>query len=178
MQIHANTHKNFLNNKTYRQMRTILIVFAILLVLLTLLGTFGGSIRQSEPFYDLSSTARTQLSQKKNKFYDGQMPEPLPSASSGIPELPKAPFVDMPMPSSSGSAMHAPFENEQRMEHFYEQVPLMPDDVEQQRKATFANMPNLSSVPAAPKPPSQFVQEGFMIEPFEDDSKTSYPAAY
>ena len=160
-------------------MRTILVVFAILLVLLTLLGTFGGSIKQSEPFYDLSSTAQKQVSNDKNKFYDGEMLDPLPSASSGIPELPKAPFVDMPMPSSAGSSTHAPFtDNEPNMEHFYEQVPVMPDDVEQ-KKAAFANMP-MPSLPSAPKPtpPSHFVQEGFMIEPFEEDAKTSYPAAY
>lgn len=33
-------------------MRTLLIVFIVLLFLLTLLSSFGGSIRHAEPFYD------------------------------------------------------------------------------------------------------------------------------
>jgi hypothetical protein len=33
-------------------MKTLLIVFAVLLFLLTLLSSFGGSIRPAEPFYD------------------------------------------------------------------------------------------------------------------------------
>lgn len=36
-------------------MKALLIVFAILLLLLTLLSTFGGSIRQNEPFFAPSS---------------------------------------------------------------------------------------------------------------------------
>lgn len=135
-------------------MRTLLIVFAILLVLLTLLGTFGGSIRYTEPFYEVANSAIV------NAETSGKMS--LPS---------KAPFFDQQPP---------PFPT---TEPFYEPIPTTPGDVEESTKpkSSFTSMPPMPTLPTKmpfSNGPDNFVQEGFMIEPFEEDNKASFPAAY
>jgi hypothetical protein len=53
-------------------MRTLLIVFAILLLLLTLLGAFGGSIKYNEPFLELPKMGSIKYNElpKKSKFME------------------------------------------------------------------------------------------------------------
>ena len=149
-------------------MRTILIVFAILLVLLTLLGTFGGSIKYKEPFYELSTLAEQEQQQ-------GQ-------------EQQKLGFEDMP-PSSSppqiggmdqGVADSYPVDD-QPVESFYDAIPPTPGNYD---KARFLDLPRAPQLGASqPQPPAvsnyEPSMEGFMIEPFEEDNRvSSIPAAY
>ena len=99
-------------------MRVILIVFAILLVLLTFLGAFGGSIYQKEPFYIESPTMSETVESEK------------PYANNMEPK-----------------------------EEFY-------------------NVPN-STPMVLDEQPKRFLEDGFNIEPFEDDEPTSsMPALY
>ncbi len=155
-------------------MRTILIVFAILLVLLTLLGTFGGSIKYREPFYELSTLAeqeqRHQIDQEHFRRFAAQ-------------EHPaKLRFEDdMPPPQDGGMvdvANSLPLDDQPPIESFYDAIPPTPSDI---KKAKFLDMPSAPKMPVSqPHPPAQFEpsMEGFMIEPFEEDSKSSFPAAY
>jgi hypothetical protein len=74
--------KKFLNNKAYKKMKTILIVFAVLLFLLTLLSSFGGSIRTGEPFYDATPAVRKErfTEKQKERFYNmPQLPRSYPA---------------------------------------------------------------------------------------------------
>ena len=175
-------------------MKTILIVFAILLILLTLLGTFGGSISYREPFYELSTLAeQEQRSYSKVHFED--MP------SSYVPDMPSSDVPDMlmsnmpPSDSSYGNnfvvtdiddSLKSP-----PVEGFYN-GPVMPppppgfDKIPgfNNKKAGFMPELPVSSPPMGqPHPPANMSPSGqsmeeFMIEPFEQDSKSSYPAAY
>lgn len=126
-------------------MRTILIVFATLLVLLTLLGAFGGSIKYSEPFYVSATNVRYE--------------EPFQN-------------LDM-MPSQP----HSSFVNSEAMD-----MPGMPTDAAETYENLHVNGPK-SQFYDAPQTPSTFheskaaVEEGFYIEPFEED-KNDMPAAY
>jgi hypothetical protein len=52
--------------------KTMLIVFAVLLFLLTLLASFGGSIKAGEPFYDSSLL-------KRSPFIDSMPPSHIPT---------------------------------------------------------------------------------------------------
>lgn len=155
-------------------MRTILIVFAILLVLLTLLGTFGGSIKHTEPYIDTRMVQGEKFN-SSGAYAMPQMPQMPRSMDQKHGEmLKKAPFVDSPM-ESLHMQMSMPTTNDQMMnepmphmagevEGFYEQVPPVPSDV---RKSTESD-----------SEPTGYAQEGFMIEPFEDDNKSSFPASF
>ena len=56
-------------------MKNILIIFAVLLFLLTLLSSFGGSIRPAEPFYEeaAASTSDLERQQKELAAIEAQM---------------------------------------------------------------------------------------------------------
>ena len=58
-------------------MKVLLIVFAILLLLLTLLSTFGGSIRPNEPYYE-------PLTQKEKLSLPTGLPEGIPGVPPAI----------------------------------------------------------------------------------------------
>lgn len=81
-------------------MKTLLIVFAVLLVLLTLLSSFGGSIRTSaEPFYD-ATPAIVRGEKREDKFpdpyspsYNYQQPNYLQEAfTTATPTMQNMPF--------------------------------------------------------------------------------------
>jgi hypothetical protein len=105
-------------------MRVILIVFAVLLILLTFLGAFGGSIYQKEPF-----------------FIDSSVPDMTGPETITYSETPE------------------PYENSQLKDEFY-------------------NVPN-STPMVLDEQPKRFLEDGFNIEPFEEDEPTaSMPALY
>ena len=113
-------------------MKTLLIVFAVLLLLLTLLSTFGGSIRQAEPFYappqNASGNQEYYYDYPKmppNEFYDNQSPE-MPvnenyappamgvATPSGPPMIPHVSeeFTGPTTPSLGPNGTPEPFEEE------------------------------------------------------------------
>lgn len=148
-------------------MRTILIVFAILLVLLTLLGTFGGSIKYREPFYELSTFAEQEQRQQKLRFEDMPQDNEPPSQVGGM----------------EGIADSFPVDN-YPVESFYDAIPPTPGDYDKARFLDLPKAPQLGASqpqpPAMPNTVSNFEpsMEGFMIEPFEEESRSSFPAAY
>ncbi len=168
-------------------MRTILIVFAILLVLLTLLGTFGGSIKYREPFYETSVYAEQE---QRAGFEDMPPSDVVQQADMPPPtevDMSNVQMSDMPPPppdSAYGAnnlneiANSLPVE-QTPVEGFYEppsQIPIPPG-----LKSKYVNLPQAPQLAMnLPQPPAQFDQgmEGFMIEPFEQDTTSSYPAAY
>jgi hypothetical protein len=123
-------------------MRVILIVFAILLVLLTFLGAFGGSLYQKEPFF--SSNSPDYMMTDSEASYPPFKPEPYEN-------MPSMPTDDASMP------------------------PMAPKD-------EFYNVP--SSVPSSSpmvldEQRKGFLEDGFNIEPFEEEEPTtSLPAMY
>ena len=114
-------------------MRVILIVFAILLVLLTFLGAFGGSIYQKEPFF-----------------------------STNAPDLTTT--------ESEVAYRSEPYQNMDSMESA--------EDDSMEANEEFYNVP--SSTPMVlEEQPKRFLEDGFNIEPFEDEEPTSsLPAMY
>lgn len=91
-------------------MKTLLIVFAVLLFLLTLLSSFGGSIRSTEPFYDPVPAVRKEEYTRPNPpsydtFQDNialppaEVAVPPPRVADVLPSIEKLevpePFVNM-----------------------------------------------------------------------------------
>jgi hypothetical protein len=113
-------------------MKSILVVFAVLLLLLTLLGAFGGSIQYAEPFFEVAEDEKEQVYSPQTEFYT-QPTMSMPPPPVGM-EMLQAPKLSTPNPL------------------------MMP--VTGEHKVTS----------------EQF--EAFSIEPFEEDEKTSLPAAY
>jgi len=74
-------------------MKVLLIVFAVLLLLLTLLSTFGGSIRPGEPF-----TQQYKAANANEYFYDGTNTQkdilPMPTTMPTL--MPSEQYVDLP----------------------------------------------------------------------------------
>lgn len=175
-------------------MRTILIVFAILLVLLTLLGTFGGSIKYREPFYEVSTFAEQEQRHSKMNFED--MPPQIDMPSSDMPSSDgmNVPMSDMPpmgdeMPlpppeTDYGSVDMSNIVNSLPVEGFYQgpSVPMPPGySLDKAEFMDFGELPQAPQMQVGqPHPPASMnpSMEGFMIEPFEQDSQSSYPAAY
>lgn len=137
-------------------MRTILIVFAILLLLLTLLGAFGGSIKYSEPFYEVAQPSQLEEEYENARKFEEETYEDMPPPAGpgaehyGTNNKPKSEFY-MPPPAKATAGSAAPA------------LPTTPSPVPQQ----FANGPV----------DGDYVQEGFYIEPFED-IHNSGPAEY
>lgn len=140
-------------------MRTILIVFAILLLLLTLLGAFGGSIKYSEPFYQVAkgTSDEEDFTQDQQPLghavphsgFENQDDEDGPKSEFYATPPPKALFEDgLPAGGPSTTALPA-------------SVP-----------------PTGAQVGASIQPSTNAVQEGFFIEPFEEDTYSSVPSAY
>jgi hypothetical protein len=143
-------------------MRTILIVFAILLLLLTLLGAFGGSIKYSEPFYEVARKSQLEEQYEDARQFEEEQYEDMPppagpaehyasvSGTGGAPNSNK-PKSEFYMPPPTNTATSGPV------------LPTTPSPVPQK----FANGPA----------EGDYVQEGFYIEPFED-IHNSGPAEY
>lgn len=186
-------------------MKTLLIVFAVLLLLLTLLSTFGGSIRPSEPFIQ-------EIKPRNEYYYD----------TPNVSEQFEDPSVNLPaMPQMSEQFEHAPYMSEHYknlappglerfeedpakipeysapMEYFtekpkvpsfesFDESPLMPS-ADSAPKAHFVDGPatNLTMSSKNSMPPMTGgsaggppMNEGFMIEPFEEDKKVSFYASF
>lgn len=143
-------------------MKVLLIVFGILLLLLTLLSTFGGSIRSGEPFYQ-------PMMQPKEYFYEDSV-----DAVSAPPDMPSGP----------------PPEEEPEMFGFSEQFNAMsPADYPiSEQFATETSAPPMPPIPAPPsaiqvqqKPKESYGNmpktpfgDGFSIEPFEKEGDGFY----
>ena len=114
---------------------TLLIVFAVLLLLLTLLSTFGGSIRTGEPFYEPVAAAQ----------YD-----PVSEYYTAASEMPN-----------------------------FEPPSVMPSDAMSENFANAVPTPSIPSIPPPPVvAPKKMSEEGFAIEPFEDENKASLLASF
>jgi hypothetical protein len=178
-------------------MRTLLIVFAILLLLLTLLGAFGGSIKYNEPFFDVindkanlkknkfaqgirGSELFSNENKKQNTFVDGQMPTMPDMPNMAVPKMPTevSNFLDaLPSNSSLKLPAAAPALNIQPL-------PSMSSASASVSGSHFYEGPEpVISKPAfLEKPQSQPQQsnftDSFNIEPFEADKHSSLPAVY
>ncbi len=128
---------------------TLLIVFAVLLLLLTLLSTFGGSIRTGEPFYEPVAAAQ----------YD-----PVSEYYTAASDMPAA----ASMPAAVPSAMPG-----------FEPPSVMPSDAMSENFANAVPTPSIPSIPPPPVvAPKKMSEEGFAIEPFEDENKASLLASF
>ncbi len=180
-------------------MKALLITFAVLLLLLTLLSTFGGSIR-SEPFYQPALEQRVDpreyyYSTNQERRSNDHISEnyeasdyPFVSASDAslseqYTELPSVGQIQMPTDliqkveqvgaqiAQAGSQMvpqmpsQMPTQMSQQMPtQMSQQMPTqMPTQMPQQ-------MPQQMPSQTAP------IQEGFNIEPFEEEEKMNYAA--
>lgn len=141
-------------------MKVLLIVFGILLLLLTLLSTFGGSIRPGEPFYQ-------PMAQPKEYFYeyDGMSPaEPHAPSQEFEPE-------SMNMSEQFSDLSPADYPISEQFKSAAPQPPIpakpplpsLPSPIpEAKRSEEFANMP---------KTP---FNDGFSIEPYESEGDSVY----
>jgi hypothetical protein len=133
-------------------MKALLITFAVLLLLLTLLSTFGGSIRPGEPFY-------------QPPLETPMMPEEDPSATKEyMYEQPQMTGEPVSMDASSDML---PAVSEQ----FQEYAPISENFVQQGPVPTQQPMPKASFTNTADLPA---ISEGFAIEPFEDEDQQIY----
>lgn len=183
-------------------MRTLLIVFAILLLLLTLLGAFGGSIKYNEQFFDILDSNKNKFTQRlpgnelfsnshdkhnkqeakyHNTFVDvPQMPVQTMIPNIDVPQMPTqvSNFLDALPPSMP---MNTP-SSVPDLESY--QIPEMSST---NASASISGSHFYDGLPPViSKPPflekSQFTDtfnnEPFNIEPFESDKHSSLPAIY
>jgi len=122
-------------------MKTILVVFAILLLLLTLLGAFGGSIQYAEPFFE-------DVSEPQEPPMNYEFPEQQSGMKSEFYNPPEPIQVESPAPT-------------------YQEFPDVPEFPVVSDENVYMSSPS-----------SQETHEPFTIEPFEEDEKSSFPAAF
>jgi hypothetical protein len=146
-------------------MKELLITFAFLLLLLTLLSTFGGSIRPGEPFYQpaLQSPYESRKTLQENQLYSStneiseQFINTTPNIPTSIPQQITQPSIDplsLIEKKKENYLTGAPIEDHlERPIHISEQYT--------DRKPQHARQP-------------QQHQEGFMIEPFESDNGPTF----
>lgn len=155
-------------------MKTLLIVFAVLLLLLTLLSTFGGSIRANEPFYQ-------EPAKDRNEYY---YEAPISEQFSDVPGIPSDSISEE---YQSPLAVSEQYQN--GLPPVPEQFDEMPEDIKQEPFATLPPQPSIPdfklpqvSAASSAKPSDAThaapMQEGFMIEPFEEDKKVSFYASF
>lgn len=156
-------------------MRTLLIVFAILLLLLTLLGTFGGSIKYNEPFYQpMQMTERMTGRESKSSY-----------RNIGDPDTEENFYNDAPVPTTMMEMPSMPTMSSGPKNNFYNGVPGTPSNQEARPETSHFAQQIPSEMPIhhsgytnAPLTHSSFEQEGFSIEPFEAEVHASMPASY
>lgn len=136
-------------------MRTILIVFATLLLLLTLLSAFGGSMKQNEPFYDgiainerFTDSMATVPPSQPGKSVADKAKEAIENAKKALTGQSKAP------------------------------VPSSVKPVYAESKSKFTEEPNVSIFPPEALKSPEYFEEGFAIQPFEDETQGSVPASF
>lgn len=150
-------------------MRNILIIFAILLLLLTLLGTFGGSLRYNEPFYDKPKSDiiynyGVDVPKKVKSYF-------VSDPASAFLTSPVSPISPISPASASPTISHAP------TSLIFPPSPTFPVS---HAPASPISHSASTAYPIAPisKPHSKIMEnEGFDIEPFEADSN-NLPADY
>jgi len=167
-------------------MRTLLIVFAILLLLLTLLGTFGGSIKYNEPFFDVVPTKKSQYAPLMggditSRFENGPPTSMESMPSLNIPQIPAqiSQFFDG-MPSTMQTPMPAPSQEEfaKKPSQVEGMISTMaPGSITETNEQFYNNHPSSSSQPTSHSAFEEEVGE-FNIEPFESSEYTSQPASY
>ena len=164
-------------------MRTLLIVFAILLFLLICLAAFGGTITYSEPFYE-TSQVYTAPQYTAPQYTAPQYTAPQYTAPQSEPQFTATqitnPDQQMTAPplSSMSSSMPPSFEPPSMSSS----MPLPPMQATGQMQAMeqfYGKTKKRSSPPKSKysNEPEEFVNEGFMIEPFEVEQQ-SMPASY
>jgi hypothetical protein len=190
-------------------MKTLLIVFAVLLLLLTLLSTFGGSIRPSEQFYQEPKQRNEYyydgppMSMPSEQFMDSEGPivappmseqyesSPAPYMSEQYTDMPGGP--EMPGGISSGSGPSMPGMPSENYEDMPQNIPVNTERFAAPPKPpvptsfgeNYVNVPSMPEVPIMPGPKKASytnapanMQDGFMIEPFEEDKKVSFYASF
>lgn len=172
-------------------MRTLLIVFAILLLLLTLLGAFGGSIKYNEPFFNVIDNSNGNLMNKSmNKFIpkivdtnshfeNGGM-----SVMSGMPEMPEMPNISVPqMPTQVSNFLDAmPPNNSMKLPLTAPSSSSSSQPIPSMSSASVTGSHFTDSVPQVMSKPALLEKatftNSFNIEPFEADVHSSVPADY
>lgn len=95
-------------------MKTLLIVFVVILFLLTLLSSFGGSIRPAEPFYDASPAQVLGVGPSKDQRLEYNSPVPptydtytndMPTYDTYTNEMPTYDTYVNDMPSGMNQSM-------------------------------------------------------------------------
>lgn len=179
-------------------MKTLLIVFAVLLLLLTLLSTFGGSIRPSEPFFQDAKQPNEYYYEapfQSEQFTDSMvMPPPMSEEYESSP----ASYISEQYNNAPGVSFNGPTValSENFDEEMPESIPVsMPTEEFQTVQKppvptsfgeNYVNVPSIPEVPIMPNEkkasytnaPPQSIQDGFMIEPFEEDKKVSFYASF
>ena len=170
-------------------MKALLITFAVLLLLLTLLSTFGGSIR-SEPFYQpalqqtvdpreyyYNTTAtHTQQEQHQPQLHISEQYEaaeyPFDTISEQYADVPPVMPQAPQMPSVSMPQM--PADLIKKVENVGSQMAQAGLTAgSQMAQVAQSVMPTLpQAVPVQQNP----IQEGFNIEPFEEEEKLNFAA--
>lgn len=126
-------------------MKTLLLVFVVLLFLLTLLSSFGGSIRTNEPFYDATPALREE------ETYTNTMPpaDMMPQPENFYPTM----DANKPMESFYAN-LGTPLKQEAQ-EDFYSDVPSIPMST----VSSAMPMPTMDNVPKPPSFPTMAVPE-------------------
>lgn len=159
-------------------MRTILIVFAILLLLLTLLGAFGGSVKYNESFDDMKMDEPENplpdnyenMPPNMEDFTDDTDQDPYDMSKSQFYEPPS---IVPPPPSST-------FDKENFANPAANGATSVTGVLPGMSKFTNGTVDSEHTAPLV----SNFTSEGmpgveeFYIEPFEQDSHSSIPAAF
>ena len=171
-------------------MKELLITFAFLLLLLTLLSTFGGSIRPGEPFYQpalqtpssspyepsrktlqenepsmnpLYSSTNQISEQFMNASPSTLPPPPNMNSAASMPAMPSAPDMSSTpsMPSVPSMPSAVPTMTPEKRENYLSGAPIE-DQLERPHiSEQYANRNNN-------------IHEGFMIEPFESDNGPTF----
>lgn len=137
-------------------MRTILIVFATLLLLLTLLSAFGGSMKQNEPFYDGIAI--------NEKFTDSMATIPPSQPGKSVADKAKEAIENAKKALTGQSKPSVP--------------PPSVKPVYAESKSKFTEEPSGSIFPPEALKSPEYFEEGFAIQPFEEETQASVPASF
>jgi hypothetical protein len=150
-------------------MKALLITFAVLLLLLTLLSTFGGSIR-SEPFYQPA----LEQDEPQEYYYN------TPMSSTGL--MPPSHISEQYTPAAYVgehiSEQYTPATQYAGISEQYTPAAYVGEsEISEQYAAapTTTGLPKINMQLTPPATAAQKLQEGFSIEPFEKDD-TAYMA--
>lgn len=141
--------------------KDILLIFAVLLILLTLLGAFGGAIKYTEPFYQEVDQPSSPLFEEH--FAASKVFEQAAHKKKKLAEKYTGPMA--PHPST--------------IQHYTEPTPpVVPEMSFKPTSLPPMVPPAPTTLPTPPVTPPKEAFNGFMIEPFEEVTPSSYPADY